>query len=253
MNQPDSQVVSLQEISTTRAADLQIQNRIAILPIGSNEQHGPHLPTGTDSLILKHIVDGVRENLGQDFPAFFLPLLPYGKSPEHLDFTGTITLRATTLIAVLEDIVSSLTQHGVKKILFFNSHGGNSDLLSSITFDLRRAYGVSVYNLNLLGGDFFGPGVVESFFPGLQYPDVHAASLETSLVMYLDPALVKELPVRETHCKPFPQVSSGWMTSDISNNGVIGDLSGASAETGRKLYRYMVDTASNWLQKVASE
>lgn len=252
MNPSANRVISLQEISTTQAASLDLPNRLAILPIGSNEQHGPHLPTGTDSLIMEHVVAGVREALGRDFPAFFMPLIPYGKSPEHLDFIGTINLRATTLIAVLQDVVSSLALHGIKKLVFLNSHGGNSDLLSSIAFDLRQEYQVEVYTLNLWGNDFFGPGVVESFFPGLQYPDVHAASIETSMLLYLTPERVAEVPVAETHCEPFPDVTSGWATRDLSNNGVIGDLSGASADAGEKVYRYTVETVAGWLKRIAA-
>lgn len=236
-----SQAVNLHEISFSQAADLPIRTRTAIFPIGSNEQHGPHLPTGTDSIILDNVIQGVREKLGTDFPAFFLPLLPYGKSPEHLDFPGTISLQATTLIAILEDIVSSLAPHGVKKIILLNSHGGNTALLNSIAYDLRQSYKISVYNLNLWGEDFFDANTIEKIFPNLTYPEVHAASIETSLLQYLRPQLVTEIPFNEMPQKPFPSFPCGWSTPDISRNGVIGDISGSSEEAGKRLYELTVD------------
>ena len=94
---------------------------IAILPIGAIEQHGRHLPLGTDWLI----ADQVAKKLGERLNAYVLPALPYGNSQEHMGFTGTITLRPQTLALIIEDIVLSLRHHGIKNMVVLSSHGGN--------------------------------------------------------------------------------------------------------------------------------
>ena len=86
---------------------------IAILPIGAIEQHGRHLPLGTDWLI----ADQAGKKLGERLNAYVLPALPYGNSQEHMGFPGTITLRPQTLALIIEDIVLSLQHHGIKKIV----------------------------------------------------------------------------------------------------------------------------------------
>ncbi|MEM2914175.1 MAG: creatininase family protein, partial [Candidatus Bathyarchaeia archaeon] len=94
----------------------------AILPIGSIEQHGPHLPLGTDWMIVEEIARKVAEKLGN---CYLLPAIPYGNSQEHLDFPGTVTLKPSTLAQVVRDIVMSLYLNGLKKIIIIQGHGGN--------------------------------------------------------------------------------------------------------------------------------
>ncbi|RKX99981.1 creatininase family protein, partial [Candidatus Poribacteria bacterium] len=94
---------------------------IAILPIGSIEQHGRHLPLGTDWLI----ADRLARELGERLNAYVLPALPYGNSQEHMGFPGTIPLRPQTLALVIEDIILSLRHHGIKKVVVLSTHGGN--------------------------------------------------------------------------------------------------------------------------------
>lgn len=243
--------LSLQEISTLTAKDLPLSSRIAIFPIGSNEQHGPHLPTGTDSIILEAVVRGVRQQLSPKDPFIFLPLMPYGKSPEHMDFSGTISFKAATLMAVLDDVVSSLHAHGVKKIVFLNSHGGNNHLLGALAFDFRYTYQVSAYCLNIWSHDFFTDKEMEEIVPGLTYPEVHAASTETSMLLYLCPELVGSIPREWNPKAEFPTISTGWATSDLSHDGIIGDPRQSSAERGKKLYEILVEKTVQKLLAIA--
>lgn len=222
--------LNLQEITTQEAKELPMGRRVAVFPIGSNEQYGPHLPLGTDTFILKSVLAGVRERLTQDNRFIFLPIMPYGKSPEHMEFEGTISLKATTLIALLDDIVSSLQKHGVKKIVFLNSHGGNSSLLEALTYDFRYTYNVFVYCLNLWSDNFFSAKEISEIFPKLNYPEIHAASVETSLLMYLKPELVAIIPNEFKPKIPSSYITFGWATQDLSGNGIIGDPRASSAD-----------------------
>ena len=95
----------------------------AIVPFGAVEQHGHHLPLGTDWLIADQMGRALAEALGED--VLLLPAMPFGNSREHMAFPGTITLRPATLAAVLEDIVESLRHHGIRTVIVFSAHGGN--------------------------------------------------------------------------------------------------------------------------------
>ncbi len=241
---------SLQEISTVAATALPLKDKIVIFPIGSQEQHGPHLPMATDTIILDAIVKGVREKLGSNSPFVFLPSMPYGKSPEHMSFMGTVTFKAATLIAILEDIVGSMHTHGVRKMVFLNSHGGNTYLLNSFAHDLQYVYAMEIFCLNIWSRDFMGGSGISQVIQNVAYPEIHAASIETSLLLYLKPELVGDIPQGILPKAPFPSISSGWESKDLSDNGVIGDLKESSQENGEKLYHLLVKMAVSKLQDI---
>jgi creatinine amidohydrolase len=243
--------INLQEITTREAKILPMTDRVAVFPIGSNEQHGPHLPCGTDTLILESVLYGVKERLTKDNQFIFLPIMPYGKSPEHMAFEGTISLKATTLIALLDDIVSSLQKHGVKKIVFLNSHGGNSSLLEAITYDFRSTYTVFVYCLNLWSENFFSSKEISEIFPELEYPEIHAASVETSLLMYLKPELDTIIPSEFKPIVPSSSINFGWATQDLSENGIIGDPRASNADKGKIIYNLLVEKTVLRLNEIA--
>jgi creatinine amidohydrolase len=240
---------AFQEVSSSTAGQMAADGALAVWPVAALEQHGPHLPLGTDSLVLDAIVAGCREELGGEFNGLFLPTLNYGKSPEHLNFAGTVSLRAETLLAVADDMVASLTRHGFQRFVVFNGHGGNAALLQSFAFDLRAKYGVVVYNIDLWGGGFFNEMIAE-YFPALTMKEVHAASVETALMQYLHPRLVGKVPVRAEQ-KGSDGLRHGWLAEDYSPSGVIGDPGYATPEMGEKIYRDAVARASGMLRELA--
>ena len=240
---------AFQEVSSSTAGEMAAADALAVWPVGALEQHGPHLPLGTDALVLDAIIAGCREELGEGFNGLFLPTLSYGKSPEHLNFAGTVSLRAETLLAVTDELVGSLARHGFQRYVFFNGHGGNASLLQSYAFDLRAKYDVEVFNLDLWGGGFFNDMIAE-YFPALMMKEVHAASVETALMQYLYPHLVGEVPAREEK-KESNGLRHGWLAEDFSPSGVIGDPSLATAEVGEKIYRDAVERASRMLGELA--
>jgi len=150
---------------------------VAVVPFGAIEQHGHHLPLGTDWMIAKAVARGLAEKLN----AFLLPAMPYGNSREHMAFPGTITLRPSTLAAVLEDIVDSLRHHGIKRIVVFSAHGGNWILKPTL-----REINFKYPEISIV----WAGGVVPER-GDVPPEDIHAGKDETSTILHLRPDLVK--------------------------------------------------------------
>ncbi len=151
---------------------------IAILPVGSLEQHGEHLPIATDWIRADDMGERLAEALGN---CYLLPALAYANSQEHMDMAGTITLRPSTLALVIEDIVLSLRHHGIRRVVILTTHGGNWILKPTIR-DLNFRYP----DVRVIHAD--GPLLSERE----QMPqDLHAGRGETSAMLAIRPDLVK--------------------------------------------------------------
>lgn len=233
--------MELQEISWKEGLQLSETIKTAVVPISACEQHGAHLPLGTDFFILDCVQQALKKSLGTDYPVFFLPIIPIGKSPEHLTYFGTISFSLSTIAAIVKDICSSLVKHGIKNIVFLNSHGGNADILKSILFDIRANYDVSLYCINILGEEVWDSTFVNTLFPAVSYPEIHAGSLETSVIAYFRPDLIRKTPTPFTPKKEFLSFPFGWRTEDLSEDGTIGDPMFYSSEAGMKAVQYAVE------------
>ncbi|GAA3524192.1 creatininase family protein [Amycolatopsis ultiminotia] len=152
---------------------------IALLPIGSQEQHSGHLPMGTDTMLAEAVVDGALAGLGGDPQVVRLPALPFGHSPHHL-FAAAVSLRAATLQAVLDDVLDSLATTGFRRVLIVNGHGGNDEImrLAVKQYSLRADVALAACSYFSLGTDAATPG--------------HAGMFETSLMLAAHPDLVRE-------------------------------------------------------------
>src|SRR5947209_3601861 len=115
---------------------------IAVLPLAATEQHGRHLPIGTDILIGEAYLARVRELLPDNIPATFLPLQPVGISTEHIDFPGTLTLPAEVALKTWMALGESVARAGIKKLVMVTSHGGNSAAMTLVAQDLRARHGL---------------------------------------------------------------------------------------------------------------
>src|SRR5258708_28714655 len=115
---------------------------IAVLPLAATEQHGPHLPVGTDVMIAQAYLARVRELLPDNIPATFLPLQPVGISTEHIDYPGTLTLPAEAALQSWTALGDSVARAGVKKLVMVTSHGGNSAAMTLVAQDLRARHGL---------------------------------------------------------------------------------------------------------------
>jgi creatinine amidohydrolase len=201
--------------------------RTALVPLGSTEQHGPHLPFATDT----RVADALAERLCRRLPgAVRLPALPFGCASEHLAFPGTVSLREETLAAVLEDAVASLDRHGFEAIFVFSAHGGNAEALRRVEGRLaraaRRARVVVFADAGAVAATLHGAAArlgVDASAAGH-----HAGEVETSILLALAPADVRRecaeaglLDPREPASVFYPDLRAN------APSGVVGDPRGA--------------------------
>ena len=248
----------LRDLSWDEVKKLDRANTIVLVPIGSTEQHGYHMPLGTDFIIAETVVRRVIEAIGDDIPLLAAPTIPIGQSPEHMEYCGTISLKPATLLALVEDIAGSLAHHGFKKVVFINGHGGNTDILNAFSYDFRYRYNAYMYIIDTCSyilGDFEKPVKQES----RKDTDFHAGEIETSALMAITPELVKmdkaqpAIPVRYANADKmkFPgPVKMGWSSLDVSDSGVSGEPQYASIEKGKVLLDYVVEQAVLGIKEV---
>lgn len=225
---------------------------VVLLPIAAIEQHGAHLPVGTDSIILEALLSRfAKEKNMEPGNVLIAPQLYVGKSNEHMGFCGTLTLTAKTLYSVLEELVAAIVKSGFRKIVFVNSHGGNTDLLNLIARDLRINYGCAVYVFDWWFTDFWADILKEEKQSVSKYGVFHACELETSLIMAIAPdtvnskRMIDETPDEmfegDKYISLFGPINIGWATKDVSKSGVIGTPSLATPEKGERFLKYAVD------------
>lgn len=174
-----------EEINTRASA-----GAIAIIPVGATEQHGPHLPVGTDTYAVEHIVREASARIADEVPVLVTPTLPFGCSPHHLQFGGTLSFRSETYYALLTDLVESLIIDGFTRAMIVNGHGGNHELVQLVVRDLALKHPV-----NLAAASYWQMAADELTATGAHdrgRAPGHAGNFETSLVMALQPDLVIE-------------------------------------------------------------
>ena len=240
----------LYEISWPEAKKYFSENKIAILPVGSTEQHGPHNPLGTDHLIAKAIAEKVAEKT----EVICLPVIPFGISGHHRQFWGTIWVKPETLRNYVRDVCLSLKYYGVEKIIVINGHGGNTSALVELAREVRKeGIFMVVFQWWLLAGKLF-PGIFNREERG------HAGAEETSLNLALYPHLVDmEKAVDEKPSWLIKEVEGLNLpldTIDYTKSGVFGISKTASKEKGEKILEAIINKLVEivkWLKRVASE
>lgn len=140
------------------------ENTIVLIPIGSLEQHGNQLPLGTDTMIVRELIEYIKRELDENFPLLVFPALPIGLSTEHRNFCGSITLKPDTLYHMLEDICKNIASHGFKKIAFLNGHGGNTPIIQVLSRELRVIEGINIFCIQ--SGFWDKPEVKETISEG---------------------------------------------------------------------------------------
>jgi len=215
---------------------------LALLPVGSIEQHGPHLPLDVDMFDAEHLARQVAAACTDPKP-LVLPVIPYGVAYHHLDFPGTISVSPEALSKLVYDVGMSLRRHGFKKMLIINGHGGNGPALHYAAQMINRD--AQMFTCVDTGETSDADIAKLSGVPN----DVHAGDIETSTTLALRPDLVdmdaadKFIPRFSNEYLDFTSKRSvGWYayTHKISPSGVLGDPTQASAEKGHQMWDIMI-------------
>jgi creatinine amidohydrolase len=242
------------DLTSPQAAALS-PDAVLMLPIGATEQHGPHLPLGTDTRIAEAASQAVVARSGEELDLWILPTLAVSLSDEHIGTPGTLTLSVTTLMAVLDDLGRSLATLPPRRLVLVNAHGGNTSLLGVACRQLRIRYGLLTFLLHPSlpvdhGGQSDGP---EGSL------GIHAGHEETSLLLHLTPELVDMAKARADvptwleqldHVGIAGPVSFGWTAADLSATGTIGDPTAADAAHGAVLFDAMTVAMADALREV---
>lgn len=215
---------------------------VAILPVGSIEQHGPHLPLDTDAFDAEYLALRIAEACSDPKP-LVLPLIPYGVSYEHSEFKGTICIDNDTLAALVYEIGMNCARNGVNKLVIINGHGGNIPALNFAAQMITRDTKIFVCV------DTGETSDVDIYRIAETQNDIHAGEIETSTSLAVRPHLVK----MEKAAKCLPRFSSRYLdftskrkvswyvhTKKISQSGVIGDPTKASAKKGERMWQIMI-------------
>ena len=227
--------MKLAELHWPEVSQLDREKIVAMIPVGSMEQHGPHLPFSVDILASSRLAEDLEKRVPE---ILLLPPLWAGVSAHHMDFPGSITLRARVFIDLLHDICASLYHHGFRRMVLLNGHGGNRSSLEVLGQELFVELGLTV---NTLAYWDLVPDLVKSLKSTKSSGMGHSGELETSLMLYLAPHLVnqKDIPQGVLGIEE-PGPTSGIKRyvnmKDHSQPGVIGMPSAATAEIGKKLY-----------------
>jgi creatinine amidohydrolase len=248
-------------MTTADFASLDHERVVAVLPVGAIEQHGPHLPLSVDAAIISGIVRRVIALSPDDLPVTFLPMMPIGKSNEHIAFPGTLTLSAETLIKVWTEIGESVARSGIRKFVLLNSHGGQPQIMDVVARDLRVRLKMFVVALS-----YWAVGMPAGLFAASEAQHgIHGGSSETSIMLHLHPELVRNderrdfvpasvaMAERYKYLRPEGTgVSFGWQTQDLNEFGVCGNALDADAERGRKIVEHVASRIVELLYEVAA-
>jgi creatinine amidohydrolase len=246
-------------LSTAGFAGLDRERGVVLLPVSAIEQHGPHLPLGTDALIATALVDGLRRR-PPSADVLVLPAQETGHSLEHVDYPGTLTHAAETLLACWDDLGAAVARCGLRRLVLLNTHGGNQPLVTLAALRLRQRHRLLAVRAN-----YFALGSP----PGLFAADellhgIHGGETETSLMLHLHPDLVDRAALADFQALPRQlattqrwlgvekPVGFGWMSQDLHPLGVSGNAAAADAVRGARLFDHLVEGLRELVDEVAA-
>jgi creatinine amidohydrolase len=215
------------------------EETLLVLPTAAVEQHGHHLPLATDTLLNNYMLGKGLALLPVEMPVYALPPVCFGKSNEHIGFPGTLSVSAATFMAVIRDLGASVAGSGFKKLVIFNTHGGNAALVDVMARDLRAEFGLRTFTLFGSGGAVF-----EGLSPQEKAYGFHAGEVETALMLSASPELVQtdqytvnyiaDINTPELLKPEFSSANFAWLTRDIADSGVMGDPNPATIGNGNR-------------------
>lgn len=220
-----------------------------VIPVAALEQHGHHLPLFTDSLLLGEVIRRVTASL--ESPVLFAPLQWLGNSDHHLEFAGTLSAPPRVYLDLLNGLAENFLQHGFKRIVFVNGHGGNDVPGRQAVFELRQRHRERE-DVLFLFATYWALGAPQPDPAFAQTEMGHACEWETSMMLRLAPHLVGDYrqvaPVE--FGTPFTPAARGWITKERSGPGHIGQPHLASAEKGERLFQGFAADVTALLERV---
>jgi creatinine amidohydrolase len=242
----------LSEMTWPEVAEALTTARLAIIPVGAHEQHGPHMTESCDAVLATEMAKRLATAL---YPRVLVaPTVNMGISPHHMNFPGTISLRPETLLALLRDMVVSLKQHGITQVLFLNGHGGNQSTLNIASASFSQELGVDCYYAKTTAAAKQAMGQhIHSTLYG------HSCEREVSEAYYLAPQLVR--PERLTRgdivaggrwegLRPGNPVQGFYRYEEMTGNGCIGDATQASYAIGEAIVEEALEGLSQALREL---
>jgi creatinine amidohydrolase len=247
------------DLTTTDFDGGALKDAVAILPVAAIEQHGPHLPLATDAIINEGVIAAACALLPARLPVVILPAQAVGTSHEHLAFAGTLSLEATTLLRLWTAIGEGVQRAGLRKLLIFNSHGGQTGLPEIVATDLRARFGMIVAWSS--PGAFGTPeGLID---PAEAEHGLHGGLKETAMLLHLRPDLVRvgaaahfrstgeSMAAAFTHLRATGRSGFGWQTQDLNPAGVVGNARAATAALGQRLVAHAANGLAQLIEDLA--
>ncbi|MDQ0996814.1 creatinine amidohydrolase [Phyllobacterium ifriqiyense] len=234
-------------------------NTIALLPLGAHEQHGPHLPFETDTLIVKGLVDRLKPLLPPELDITFLTAEPVGYSIEHMDVKGTTSLRFDEAVHRWIAIGENLAERGISKLVMLNAHGGNSPLMTIVATELRVRF-----DMLAVATSWTRFGLPDGLIsPEEKTIDIHGGFIETSVMLALHPELVQmneaqnftsnqsQFAADYKHLRAYGPHAFGWKMSDLNMQGVAGNALLATAQAGEAIISHSLKGIVELIEDVA--
>ncbi len=251
--------VRLEELTREQIREI-APNAVAVLPTASIEQHGPHLPVVTDTLLCGTVAvraaERAAEQSGGKTQVLVAPVLPYCNSHHHRPFPGVLSLAAPTYIAAVIDILEGLALSGFKKLMILNGHGGNTDSNAVVGLDFVNRLGHDVAIATAAYWDIARPAIVEAgIMEGGRIPG-HAGQFETAMVMAVRPELVNQEGLAQTRDQSRSDgglFSKALVGGTVQRHGTWAASTGysdkpaaASAEVGRQMLDIVVNKVAEF-------
>ncbi|EXX87010.1 creatinine amidohydrolase [Paenibacillus darwinianus] len=225
--------------------------KIAIIPLGAHEQHGPHMVESCDAVLAEEMGKRLAERLYPE--ALVTPVINMGISPHHIHFPGTISLEPATLIAILRDMIVSLKHHGIRHVLVLNAHGGNQATLGVASDMLTRELEVNFYYAKTTAS---AKDVMDRRIESKLYG--HSCDREVSEALYLASHLVRADKLEKgdiqegkwRKLRPGNPLQGYYYYEEMTRNGCIGDATKASREIGEEIVETALDRLARAVKDV---
>lgn len=248
------------DLKTTDFPPARADRAVAVLALAATEQHGPHLPLGTDFMIAEGMLAEVARLCPASLDLCVLPVQDIGKSSEHAAFPGTLSFSPQTMLAMLADMTCWIARAGFKKMVFVSSHGGNAEVMALAMQEARETHGMIAGQCS-----WRRFGRPEGLFSARENTHgIHGGDYETSLMLHFAPDLVdmgkaidfiarsEAIAQENATLRLTGPLSMGWMAEDNNPAGVVGEAHLATAEKGRAVAQFQAQGFLTLAQDIAN-